>query len=335
MKILKFYNYVLLLGLGLLAVGCEKPVDPYPEFQTVPHGFGKYKAGTPTSMFFGQNGSKLEGDLQWISTDGKVTVTEIDLYVSWSESYLDQDGLPKTAVHGKKKITTLASAGAARTPQAWSFSAADVYNLYKGITFDYKDGAGARNVFDNPKDTRRSASSYFTPNDKFVISWGFKAQDGRYFDTWSGGICNNSVGANCTLNFGVVCNSAIEGTYKGVTSGTSTDGCCPGTVEAEATVTLTKVGTGKYEISDFSSGLYKKWYEIYGIDDTYMANIDKTKNKLRGDITDACNKISGAWTEPFGETMTIAGDVDPATGKITYNWVNGYGDKASVTLTKQ
>lgn len=335
MKLIKYLNISFIALTLLLMGGCEDAYNPYPDFETVPHSFGKFKAGTVTSLIYSNNNAGLSGDLQWISTDSKVKVVEIDLYITWSESYKDKDGLPKTAVHGKRKLKSTTDVGNAREPKEWSLTATEIYNLFKGVTFDYKDDAGARDVFANPKDTDRSPNSYFTSNDKFILSWGLKGDDGRYFDSWSQGICSETVGSNCSLSFGVICTSALAGRYTSTTTGTSTDPCCPDPVTVESEVEFKDLGSGKYEISDFSAGLYKAWYSIYGIDDAYMAETDKTKNKLRGDVLDACNKISGTWVEPFSESMTITGISIPSEGKIEYAWVNGYGDKATVVLTKK
>ncbi|MBK8633616.1 MAG: hypothetical protein IPN72_08630, partial [Saprospiraceae bacterium] len=136
-------------------------------------------------------------------------------------------------------------------------------------------------------------------------------------------------------SFGVICVSNIAGTYTSTTTGTSTDDCCPTESTVTSEVTITSLGSGKYVISDFSAGLYQYWYEVYGIDSAYTSSTDKTKNKLIGDILDACDKISGAWVEPFAEPMKISGFSSPDLGVITYSWENGYGDKATVTLTKK
>lgn len=315
MKILKFYNYIIIFSLLLFIAGCEKPYDPYPAFESVAHGFGKYKSGTPTSFYFGDNNSKLEGDLQWISIDNKVTVNEMDLYITWTEGYLDQDGLPKTASHGKKKLKTL-GAGAARSPQAFSWTATDVYNLFKGNTFDYKDGAGARDVFNNPKDPARSASSYFTSNDKFVLTWGFKASDGRYFDSWSGGICSNSVGANCQLAFNVVCVSELAGTYD-----YRAIGWC-GT-EKTGTLEIKSAGTGVYTPvldggaePDFSFGAYAACYGA-------------TATLPGGDLklNDACNKLSFSGKSRWGETYEFR-EIRVNGGELYISWKNDYDPEA-------
>jgi hypothetical protein len=325
--------------LAVFAISCEKAYDPYPVFETVPNSFGKFKPATPTSLNFGNNAAKLEGDLQWISFDSKVKVVERDLFITWSESYKDKDGLPKTASHGKRKLSTSTDVGNQREPKPWSVTAEEIYKLFADAKFDYKDEKGVVGVFASPKDADRSESSRFTSNDKFVLSWAWKADDGRYFDSWSGGICSETAGSNCSLTFGVICTSAIEGTYKAVAVGKSTDSCCPDLTTVESTVTIKSLGSGKYEISDFSGGLYQKWYEVYGIDGAYVSSTDKAKNKLIGDITDACNKVSGSWAEPFQDAtlplMIITGASIPGNGTIVYKWTNGYADYGDVTLTKQ
>jgi hypothetical protein len=315
MKILKFYNYALILGLFLFAAGCEDAYDPYPDFQPVPHGFGAYKAGTPTSLFFGDNNSKLEASLEWKSTDGKVTVSEIDLYVTWSEGYLDKDGLPKTASHGKKKVKTL-TGGAARTPQAFSWTAADVYNVFKGAKFDYQDGAGSRDVFADPKDSRRTASSYFTPNDKFVLTWGFKSSDGKYYDSWSGGVCNSSVGANCQLAFNIVCVSELAGTYN-----YKAKGWC-GT-EKTGTLQFKSKGTGAYEPfldggaeADFSFGAYAV---------CYGATAQLPGGNLV--LNDSCNKLFFSGKSRWGETYEFR-EIQVNGAELYISWKNDYDPEA-------
>ncbi len=315
MKVLKFYNYIFVFAFLSFLMSCEDAYNPYPNFESAPHGLGKYKPGTPTSLFFGDNKSKLEGDVQWISTDGAVTVDEIDLFISWNEGYLDQDGLPKTASHGKKKLRTL-PAGSARTPQNFSFTAEDVYNLFKGATFDYKDGAGVRDVFNNPKDPSRSSSSYLTTNDKFVFSWAFKASDGRYFDSWSGGICNNSVGANCQLNFNIVCLSELVGTYN-----YRAIGWC-GT-EKTGTLELKSAGTGVYEPyldgaaePDFSFGAYGA---------CYPPGSQLPGGSLR--LNDVCNKLSFSGQSRWGETYEFR-EIKVNGPELYISWKNDYDPEA-------
>ena len=124
----------------------------------------------------------------------------------------------------------------------------------------------------------------------------------------------------------VVCPSDLGGTYSVVTTGTSTDGCCSGMEwNVETEVTLTDNGSGEYEISDWTGGLYTEWYTIYGINDSH----------LPGTIKDACNVVDLLTdTEPFGETLKGDGRVN-ADGTISLKWETGYGDKGTLTMTKK
>lgn len=124
----------------------------------------------------------------------------------------------------------------------------------------------------------------------------------------------------------IVCPSALAGTYTSETTGTSTDDCCsaPATVKSEVKLTA-GTATGQYTISDWSAGLYFKFYEVYGI--------GAADGRMAGIIVDACGNISGSIAEPFGTQAKITGSVNPANGVITYTWVNGYDDKGTVTLT--
>lgn len=335
MKIIKYISFSMLLAVGVLISGCEEPLDPYPLFETVPHGLGRIKAGTPTSFLFGKNDSKIEGDLLWISTDKKVTVNKMELKVTWSEGYLDKDRLPKTAVHGTKVIKALASAGKAREAQNWVITAAEVYEAFKAAKFDYDDGKGVVDVFARPKDIDRSLTKYFTSNDKFIITWKFTSEDGRVFESWSQGICNETVGSNCALNFGVVCESNLAGTYAFESEGTTTDptpSITPKFKTLTGTVTLKALGSGRYEISDYSGGLYGFWYAAaYGVNNT---------THVIGVFTDACERISGNFEDAgpgFDGNIVITGRViDAAKGIIEYTWLQTeYGDVGKMKLTKR
>jgi hypothetical protein len=131
-----------------------------------------------------------------------------------------------------------------------------------------------------------------------------------------------------SFEFQITCPSDLAGTYDAVTTGTSTDPCCPGEVMATSVVTLTDKGSGVYTINDWSAGIYLAWYAVYGIS---AATVEG--GGLNGDITELCGSVSGSFGEPFGTAVTLTGSVDPSTGVITYNWVNGYADAATVTLT--
>lgn len=145
-------------------------------------------------------------------------------------------------------------------------------------------------------------------------------------------VCNTADGralkSGATFDAPVSCPSALAGTYSSVASGTSTDGCCPDPITGFAsTVTLTDLGDGNYEVSDFSGGLYLEWYDVYGITST---------NDSPCNIQDVCGTLTIVnTTEPFGTVVTGGGSVDSATGVITITWENGYADQGTIVLTPQ
>ncbi|MCP3928011.1 MAG: hypothetical protein GY705_02785 [Bacteroidetes bacterium] len=150
------------------------------------------------------------------------------------------------------------------------------------------------------------------PGDKAVFSFYVTTPTGTY----PGG----------TLSIDMSCVSDLAGTYTSEATGTSTDGCCPGSHTVTADVTLTDLGAGKYDISDWSGGLYPEWYTVYGI----------TPDDVHGEILDVCNVITLLTSsEPFGESLTGSegAAVDPTTGVISYHWDNGWGDEGTVKLT--
>lgn len=122
----------------------------------------------------------------------------------------------------------------------------------------------------------------------------------------------------------------IGGTYNSLTTGSSTDGCCPDpSVDYASTVTITDNGDGTYTINDFTAGLYLEWYDVYGI-----TSQDQTPATLT--ITDPnTNAIAISGNEPFGTVISGDGSYDPCTGNLTYTWGNGYGDTGTVLLTLQ
>lgn len=125
------------------------------------------------------------------------------------------------------------------------------------------------------------------------------------------------------------CISDLAGTYSSVTSGSSTDDCCKANpiVDFSGTVTLTKLSDGKYQLNDFSAGLYFEWYQVYGITGV---------NDTPGKIQDVCGNLTFFdTTEPFSTPITGSGTVSQDGKSISYTWANGYGDTGTVVLTKQ
>lgn len=138
-------------------------------------------------------------------------------------------------------------------------------------------------------------------------------------------VSGNEVLPAASVNASAACPSALEGTYSATATGTSTDGCCPGEVTVESTVTVTRTGDGVYTINDFSGGLYLEWYAVYGI---------SSPDQSPGTFRDVCGELTIFNTnEPFGTAVTGSGSVDENTGVITYTWTNGYDDTGTVILT--
>ncbi|PHN03387.1 hypothetical protein [Flavilitoribacter nigricans] len=119
----------------------------------------------------------------------------------------------------------------------------------------------------------------------------------------------------------------VGGTYVSLTTGQSTDGCCPDEVANHASVvTITDNGDGTYEVSDFSAGLYLEWYDVYGVTADLPLPVTLT---VDGSVV----TISGS--EPFGTSVSGSGTYEKCSGAITYTWSNGYSDTGTVSLTLQ
>jgi len=123
----------------------------------------------------------------------------------------------------------------------------------------------------------------------------------------------------------------ISGSYLVVsTTGTSTDGCCPGTVTVSGnTVTITALpgSLTNFNVSDITGGIYLEWYDVYGI---------TSPEDSPGVFLFNCNEVTIVdTTEPFGSPVQGDGLYDATTKTITYTWSNGYGDSATVELRKQ
>lgn len=169
-----------------------------------------------------------------------------------------------------------------------------------------------------------------SPGDNFVFTGRLVMQDGSVHNADNSSSAVNGAAFRGHMTYALVatCPSAIaEGTYNAVSGGTSTDGCPPTNPLAGLNydVTITALGGGIYEVSDFSAGVYQDWYgACYGYTFETSAN-----------ISDVCNVLSFSLTEAFGCGVTATGSYDPGTGVLTYTWDNCFGDFGDVTLTPQ
>ena len=123
----------------------------------------------------------------------------------------------------------------------------------------------------------------------------------------------------------LVCPAAIDiaGTYKSLSSGELGGGGGPYD-NLSTTVTITKINTGQYTVSDLSFGVYPVLYE----EATAPAGV---LNVCGFEITGSPENA-----DRFGDSFTITGEVVEATTDIIkIEWSNGYGDSGEVTLVKQ
>lgn len=240
MKNIKYLSLVLLGVLGL-AISCADDKELVPVWESAVHGFGTI---TSSAQDFKRDDPSvgLDFELQWISIDGKASVTKIDVYILWNEDYIDNDGNPAVASHGGEdgRLYRTFEGGAApgnRTPVTFSITHADMFALYSGSTFDYKDGTSGNAIDVFSYNTSRDAVKRFVSEDKFTVRWEFTTSDGRVFSAWSPSVCTEFPGANCQINFGVVCADSIfapAGDWKFDMVDTYGDGWQGGYIEIEA-----------------------------------------------------------------------------------------------------
>lgn len=215
MKKMKLIKYSFLIAFFVAAlVSCrDESLSPIPVFETGVSGFAAFdtaKHSTVNNFSLSAPTKASTGLFRWLSLDNANTVNKIEYYVTFDESYTDKDGNSRTANHGGssgKLIKTISGSDvpANRIFTPFSITQADVYNLYKANTFDYKDGRGVASVFDKPLDASRTATNRFTSNDGFRLLWTLYTADGRKFDTWSASICGNTPDfLNCEVDWNVV-----------------------------------------------------------------------------------------------------------------------------------
>lgn len=176
-------------------------------------------------------------------------------------------------------------------------------SLPTDVNIDLSDAAQAAGV----------SPANLVPGDAFVYTFEVVTSDGRTL----------SSGTNIKAN--AACPSEInEGTHVAISGGTSTDGCPPvnPVEDLNYPVTVTSLGAGRYEVSDFSAGVYQAWYgACYG----YAFETSAT-------IVDVCNQISFSLTEAFGCDVVGSGTFDPETGELSYTWSNCFGDTGHVVI---
>jgi hypothetical protein len=218
MKQMKINGLILAAVFGLTLSCKDDSLDLIPEWESAVHGLGEVTSAN-TDFLYNTPTAPLEVDLQWISIDQKAAVTKIDVFVLFDENYIDSDGNPAVASHGGEdgilfKSYEGSAVPANRTPLHFSISQAELYTLYSSATFDY--GNGTVSVFSNPDVPYRNTSQRFYWEDQISIRWELTTEDGRKFEKWGPSVCTEFPGANCSVDFTVVCATQIanpEGTW--------------------------------------------------------------------------------------------------------------------------
>lgn len=211
MKTIKYLTLTL-IGLFVLTVSCKDDKELVPVWETGVNGEGEV-VSTAQDFKRGDNAVVLDFELKWISVDSKVTVTKMEVFITWNEGYTDIDGNPAVANHGTVLIESIEGGGvpANRVPVGFSLSQPDLLALYDGVTYDYKDGIDDNpiDVFGDPVNPGRDATNTFVAEDQFTVTWQFTGADGRVFSAWSPSVCTEFPGSNCQIDFGVVCAEEI------------------------------------------------------------------------------------------------------------------------------
>ena len=213
-------------------------------------------------------------------------------------------------------------------------SSVDLFVQFKrGMPIDttYTDPILLKNVTSLPSDNVWTAEELavavgvdvntLEPLDRFLITFTTNAADGEKYPSEDSYVID------------VSCSSSIQGTYTAVSSGQSTDDCCPDpAVDVEsATITISTTDTeGVYKISDFSGGLWNHWYGPDG--GNYGAN-----DNNEGEIKDVCNTITfQETTELFGSPISGSGTYDPDAQTITIDWTaDSWGDVGTSVFSKK
>lgn len=302
----------------------DESLQVIPEWETGVNTFAKLKTGASSSFISGNAATPIEVNFRWISIDGLNTVTKIEFYLLFNESYVDADGNPKTVRHGGTggklwKTIEGSAVPANRADVLNTITQADVYNLYKDNKYTYC--AAEVDVFANPIKPGRTPAAPFLAGDSFSLKWIVFTADGRKFDSWSPSVCNEFPGSNCNYSWAVVCNSDLAGTYSYSTTVTAVGpgGVMPGgPLTGTGTLGVTTT-TGSYSLPDVSFGVYGAVYS------------DSPATGCR--LSDVCKFMSFTGSDQYGDVYTFEMVSVTATA-MTFKWGNGYGDRATTTMTR-
>jgi hypothetical protein len=211
MRTFKIFIFATWIIFGFATSCKDEDQELVPVWESAVHGLAEVTSPN-VDFLYNDPSVGLDLNLQWVSIDGKASVSRIEVFALFNESYVDVDGNPKVAKHGGDEGMSLrvyegAEVPGNRTPVSFSVTQADLYALYKDNTFDY--GNGTVSVFNNPDKPQRNETQHFMWDDAIKVRWEFTTTDGRVFDAWGISVCTEFPGANCSVDVAVVCASEI------------------------------------------------------------------------------------------------------------------------------
>lgn len=325
MKKTSIFSYIALLtGFMLVNTACEdEELSPYIEPLPGVHAFAQYSEDSPQNYIYGEE-DEITLEIEWISVDNELEVNKIDLYLLFNENYTDMDNNPRVARHGGTDgIYFMTIKGgdlpANRTSTTFSVSEDDVFNLYGDATYDYVGDGEAVAVFNNTLKPSRTGGQPFIAGDNFSVRWELTTTDGLVYDSWSPSVCTELPGANCSVDWSVVCLSDLATDYTFVTTNITADvDVIPASVSGSGS--WTEVANAKYELTDYSFGVFP---DAYG-DDPAVGSLG---------LLDACDDITVTGADQYGDTYTYSFS-DFAGPTMTITWINTYGDGGTTVITR-
>lgn len=303
---------ILFITLGIVALSCTNPdLDPRPDLNDHVGAITKLTIDTPSAERFFDFSLPLADQSMSVTIDvdgfDLVTVSSVDVEIVYS----DLDGIYnefkdefEPLVYDPVVVASITS-----FPGSATVSATDIATALGVAVADFDLG------------------------DTFSMTFPLHTTDGRRLTVaLASDLCNEPAQPSfggCDFGWAISCKSEIvAGTYDAVSGGTSTDGCpTPNPVSGiTKTVTLTDLGGGQFEVSDFHAGTYESFYTAcYG-----------HPAETVGRIVDVCNVLTVTASDGWAcQNWSTSGAVDPLTGIITYEWTNCWGDTGFVTLTPQ
>ncbi|MTI38518.1 hypothetical protein [Fulvivirga lutimaris] len=207
--------FITLLLLVTITISCQDEdllEINNPTWETGVNTFGQIADGSAANFIRGDESVDLTFDWRWISVDQANTITSVDFYVSWSESYVNVNGDAAVANHGSQLVST-ATPGGNREDITFTLTQADLAAAFAGTTYNYDDGNDATvDVFTYAgKPTRDVAGGQaFIDGDSFILTWSLTGSDGRVFEGWSPSVCTEVPGSNCQIAWIVECGQVLK-----------------------------------------------------------------------------------------------------------------------------